>query len=139
LSAIASGTPPFSYTWKKNGVVLSGDVANAITINPMTPADVGTFAVEITGGNGGATNSAAISIAPGSVSPTNILAHANNNSLILSWPSNHTGWKLQMQTNNLGPKNGWATVTGSDATNVWTVPFNQTMPNAFFRLIYPGN
>jgi alpha-galactosidase len=139
LSTVASGTPPFSYTWKKNGVALSGDVANAITINPMSPADVGTFAVEITGGNGSATNSAALSIAPGSMSPTNILAQANNNNLILSWPTNHTGWKLQMQTNIPGSDTGWSTVTGSDGTNVWTVPFNQTMPNAFFRLIYPGD
>lgn len=95
--------------------------------------------MEVTGGIGSATNSATISIAPESLAPTNITAQSSGSSLIISWPTNYIGWRLETQTNGLGSSAGWSTLTGSDETNVWTFPFNQATPCVFFRLVYPGN
>jgi hypothetical protein len=139
LTTVASGTPPFIYVWKKNGTVLTGKTANTITINPMTAGDSANYTVEVNGGNGSATNSAIISILPASLNPTNIVAQISNGNLTLSWPADHTGWWLQSQTNNQGAGLGtnWTWVMGSTATNIWVIPFDETIPSAFFRLAYP--
>jgi alpha-galactosidase len=63
LSTTASGTPPFSYVWKKNGTMISGRNANALTINPVSLGDAGTYAVVVSGGNGNVTNSAILTVA----------------------------------------------------------------------------
>src|SRR5438046_444795 len=49
LSTIASGTPPFSYVWKRNGSPLGGQSVNTITLNPVNLDDAGTYSVQITG------------------------------------------------------------------------------------------
>ena len=59
----AYGTPPFSYAWRKNGVLMSGQTGNAITINPVSTGATGVYTVEVTGGSGRMTNSAMLSIA----------------------------------------------------------------------------
>lgn len=71
--------------------------------------------------------------------PTNLSLQVNGDNLVLSWPTNYIGWKLEMQTNNLASTSGWPVVSGSDATNIWAFPLTQGLPYAFFRLVYPGN
>jgi hypothetical protein len=62
----------------------------------------------------------------------------NNGQLQLSWPQDHTGWFVQIQTNSLGTGLGtnWTTVPGSNGTNVFTIPFNPTNGSVFLRLEY---
>jgi autotransporter-associated beta strand protein len=68
--------------------------------------------------------------------PTNItVLAAANNLLTLSWPADHTGWRLQMQTNDLASTN-WVDVEGSVNTNQIFFPV-ESASNAFFRLTYP--
>jgi hypothetical protein len=105
----------------------------------MTTAAVGDYTVEVTGGSGSATNTGALSIAPESLSSTNIGMQLSETNVILSWPTDHVGWKLQVQTNGLNSGNTWLNIPGSDTTNKWRIPMNQTTTGAFFRLIYPGN
>ncbi|HEX7652199.1 MAG TPA: autotransporter-associated beta strand repeat-containing protein, partial [Verrucomicrobiae bacterium] len=62
LSTKASGTPPFNYVWKKDGVVLNGRNANAFTLNPVGANDAGIYSVEVTGGSGKVTNSAILTV-----------------------------------------------------------------------------
>jgi predicted CxxxxCH...CXXCH cytochrome family protein len=126
----ASGTPPFIYTWKKDGALFSQG-ANTITINPVRIADAGTYAVEVAGGNGSATNSAFLTI----LNPTNLTAQWSEGMLVLSWPPAYTGWTLQMQTNAEGAD--WSNVTGSEATNTWIVPLGVSDVTTLFRLTYP--
>jgi autotransporter-associated beta strand protein len=61
--------------------------------------------------------------------------------LQLSWPADHTGWRLQSQTNALSvglkTTNLWFDVPGSALTNQITVPLVKTNPTVFYRLIYP--
>jgi hypothetical protein len=59
-----------------------------------------------------------------------------NSQLQLIWPSDHIGWRLQMQTNAIGLGTNWLTVSGSMATNRLTVPITSNV-TSFFRLAYP--
>jgi autotransporter-associated beta strand protein len=69
-----------------------------------------------------------------------VLANAiRSNTLTLSWPVDHAGWRLQVQTNtfNLGLGANWSTWPNS--TNVTSIPItlNPGNPTVFFRLAYP--
>jgi hypothetical protein len=135
FSAAASGTPPFSYAWRKNGALLGGQSANTITLNPVSLSDAGVYAVEVTGGNGAVTNTAVLTL----VSAVTLTATITGSELMLSWPAGYTGWRLQTQTNILtaAPGVDWTEVIGSRQTNAWAVPIDATSPSLFFRLIYP--
>ena len=60
-------------------------------------------------------------------------------SFVLSWPADHTGWRLQAQTNGLGIGLGtnWSYVPGSTATNSLSLPLDLHNGSAFYRLAYP--
>lgn len=62
--------------------------------------------------------------------------------LQLTWPSDHTGWRLLMQTNQLSAgvslnPHDWAVVVGASATNQLSLPIDATRSAEFYRLIYP--
>jgi len=42
-----------------------------------------------------------IKVVVASTSPANISAQVTGNNLTLTWPADHTGWRLQAQTNDL--------------------------------------
>ena len=65
-------------------------------------------------------------------------------SLKLAWPLDHTGYRLQAQTNSLatGLTTNWVTVSNVGSlnpsqTNQVTIPISTTNPTVFFRLVYP--
>jgi len=70
--------------------------------------------------------------------PTNIVLSVSGGQLTLSWPSDHTGWTLQAQTNALatGLRGVWVDVAGSTATNQVVIPINRSNPTVFYRLKY---
>jgi len=74
-----------------------------------------------------------------SVSETNITFTSSGGELTLSWPADHTGWRLQSQTNSLdaglGPN--WFDVAESSLTNKVVIPTDPTQGSVFYRLIYP--
>jgi len=59
--------------------------------------------------------------------------------LNLSWPADHLGWKLQMQTNSLsvGLNGAWVTLPATATVTNYTVPINPANPAVFIRMIYP--
>jgi len=74
--------------------------------------------------------------------PTNLVWSVSGTNLTLSWPADHTGWRLLMQTNNLNlgvsvNTNDWTTVANSAATNQLNLRLDPSQPGGFFRLIYP--
>lgn len=88
------------------------------------------------------TNGVLTYISTVNTSPTNLTWTVSSGSLILNWPSDHTGWRLLEQTNNLNlgissNTNDWGTVSGSVSTNQMTIPINLTNPADFYRLVYP--
>lgn len=68
--------------------------------------------------------------------PTNIVTSISGSLLTLSWPADHTGWTLQMQTNSLagGLGTNWVDVAGSTVINSTNITVDPTLPAAFFRL-----
>ena len=74
-----------------------------------------------------------------STTPTNITAQMANDTLTLTWPADHTGWRLQAQTNGLdvGLGTNWMDVPDSTNVNQVTVPVDPNPGSVFFRLIYP--
>lgn len=68
--------------------------------------------------------------------PTSIIVTPVGNNLTLSWPSDHTGWTLQVQTNTvaIGLSSNWVDVPGSTTTNSVTVPVDSARGAVFYRL-----
>ncbi len=68
--------------------------------------------------------------------PTNITARVNGSNLELGWPADHTGWTLQVQTNNLnvGLSNNWVDVPGSTSVDGVTNTINPTNGTVFYRM-----
>ena len=71
--------------------------------------------------------------------PTNIVFSVSGGNLTLSWPADHTGWELLVQTNSLsvGISNNWVPVAGSTSVNSIAIPINLTNGSVFYRLVYP--
>ena len=75
---------------------------------------------------------------PVNLTPTNIVATVTGNQMTLSWPSDHTGWTLQVQTNSLatGLGTNWVNVAGSTTTNQVSTTINPANGTVFYRLKY---
>ncbi len=71
--------------------------------------------------------------------PTNIVATITGSQLVLSWPADHTGWKLQAQTNTLanGLGTNWVTIPGTAASNTYTTSVAPANASVFYRMVYP--
>jgi fibronectin type 3 domain-containing protein len=68
-----------------------------------------------------------------SLVPPNLSFTISGGELQFTWPADHTGWRLQMNT-DLSTTN-WQDVPGTEAANAFSIP--PTNGAAFFRLVYP--
>lgn len=57
FKATPIGTGPFSYRWRKNGILMSGQNTSNLVFNAVTANDSATYSVEVTGQCNAATNS----------------------------------------------------------------------------------
>lgn len=71
----ASGTPPFSYQWLRNGSTISGATNFFLALTNLQPADATTYSVTVTGFVG-VTNSATAALTLGSAPAPNSTADA---------------------------------------------------------------
>ena len=57
----------------------------------------------------------------------------------LSWPQDHLGWRVQIQTNNLniGLAANWTTVPNSTNVTATNIVINLANGSVFLRMIYP--
>ena len=89
------------------------------------------------------TGSGALLVGPAfNLNPTNITAAFINGSLVLSWPADHTGWALLLQTNNLNKgvsvnTNDWMRQSSSVLTNQIIIPISPASLGGYYRLVYP--
>jgi hypothetical protein len=67
----------------------------------------------------------------------NLVNNGGQNGIQFNWPSDHTGWRLVMNTNGLASSGAWVTVPESAATNQVWLPINPSQSNVFFQLVYP--
>jgi hypothetical protein len=74
-----------------------------------------------------------------STNATSLIFDRSGSQMQLTWPPDHTGWTLQMQSNplNVGLGTNWVDVTGSTNVNSLSMPITTTNGCAFFRLVYP--
>jgi len=130
------------------GTLLLGDTFTLFT----SVTNKGTFAVTnlpALGSGLGWSNSLAINgkltvIAVTTVN-TNAFVMTNSvsgNVLTLTWPLDHTGYRLQVQTNGLATglvpaTNAWVTVPNSANVNTTNFIINPANGTVFYRLIYP--
>ncbi|MEI6078079.1 MAG: autotransporter-associated beta strand repeat-containing protein [Verrucomicrobiota bacterium] len=63
----------------------------------------------------------------------------SGNSLTLSWPADHIGWRLQVQTNSLesGLGGTWVEVPAAASQSSIILPVGNASGAVFYRLIYP--
>lgn len=118
-------------------------IANVTTTNfSDSPVLNGTnyFYVVVAANSVGASgNSAQVSARPTSLSPTSLGFSVAGDQFWLNWNPDHTGWRLQVQTNQIGVGLGtnWMTVANSTNVNQLAIPVSITNGNVFYRLIYP--
>ena len=76
---------------------------------------------------------------PPSLTATNITWLRNGNQLQLSWPPDHLGWRLEVQTNGVADGLGTNWVTVPDSTNVYQTNFviDPGAGSVFYRIAYP--
>ncbi|MBW8863676.1 MAG: autotransporter-associated beta strand repeat-containing protein [Verrucomicrobia bacterium] len=69
----------------------------------------------------------------------NLAIGVSANQIAISWPSDHTGWRLQIQTNDAltGLNTNWVDVPGVAVTNQAVLPMSVADASVFFRLTYP--
>jgi hypothetical protein len=103
----------------------------AVTVAPPVPAtglvwDTSQLAVDGT-----------LRVMPVNTNPPTLAADKSGNSLTLSWPPDHAGWRLQVQTNAAGIGTNWFTVPFSTNVVSVTAPIVPSNPCVFYRLVYP--
>jgi hypothetical protein len=115
----------FSYAGSEAGTYALGS----------TPANNFTYALTNTSGQ----IQFIVSTAGPSLTPVTLHYTNSGGQLHLSWPLDHTGWFIQIQTNSLnkGLGTNWTTVPASNGTNLFSLPVNPTNGSVFLRLSYP--
>jgi hypothetical protein len=131
--------PPLGMTINSSGVISWTPAANqSLTTNTIMTVVTNSNPFDLVNPHLTATNSFLVIVLP-STSATTLTSGLNGGKLTLTWPADHTGWKLQGQTNSLsqGLGTNWVLVVGSQSTNQVTLPVVSTNPAVFFRLTYP--
>jgi autotransporter-associated beta strand protein len=71
------------------------------------------------------------------LNPVNVTASPSGNMLELSWPADHTGWRVETNAVDITDPNFWFTFPGSTTTNDLVLPINPASSQVFFRLVFP--
>ena len=128
---LAAGVYPTVYSGLTATNFADGNVTNAVNYF---------YVVTAVGAGGESTNSLTVNATPlPSRQPVNLSFTPLGSQLQLSWPADHLGWRLLIQTNNLsaGLGTNWVTVANSTNLNQTTIPVNSTSGAVFLRLVYP--
>jgi len=72
-----------------------------------------------------------------SLTPVSLNFQTAANQLGLSWPADHIGWRLFVQTNSNGLGTNWQVMSGSELTNQIFLPIDPAQRSVFLRLAYP--
>jgi len=71
--------------------------------------------------------------------PVSMSSSVSGGSLTLTWPADHIGWSLQVQTNTLsvGISTNWVVVPGSTTNTSMVIPIDSGNGSVFYRLVTP--
>jgi hypothetical protein len=97
------------------------------------------FTVSAVNAAGQGSDSAPVSVQPVSMIPPQVTFGSGAGGLQVTWPQDHVGWTLQVQTNSPGAGFGtnWVPVPASRSTNQFVLPFDPADGSVFVRLAYP--
>jgi hypothetical protein len=133
-------SPPAGASINAGGVITWTPTASqTLTTNTITTVVTNSNPYDLVNPHLSATNSFLAIVLP-NTSRTNItMSSVNPTNLSLSWPADHTGWRIQVQTNTLakGLGTNWTAISGSAATNQLVIPVTKTNGVVVFRMIYP--
>jgi hypothetical protein len=141
-----NGTPETdSYNVKRSttpGGPYSIVASNVTSLTFTNTASNGTwyyFVVSSVNLAGQGPNSAEASARPVSFAQPQITYTSTATQVQLTWPADHTGYRLLTQTNapGVGLTTNWVTVPGSTNNNTLIFPIDGTQGSVFFRLVYP--
>ena len=121
------------------GIIGANVSGLALTINGLSNGVMYYYTISATNSVGESAISTQVNARPTSSAVPQLGSTFNTGQLTLNWPLDHTGWRLQMQTNSLGQGLGtnWVTVPDSANTNQMLIPIDPANGSAFFRLVYP--
>jgi hypothetical protein len=129
--------------------IVSGGPYSAIQTNLMSTNYVDTavtngvtyyYVVSAVNSGGESPDSAEVSAEPmPSLAPVSLAVQNNGNELQVSWPADHIGWYLEIQTNppGAGLTTNWTIFAGSNTTNQMLIPFDPANGSVFLQLMYP--
>jgi hypothetical protein len=153
IPVTAVGTPPIGYQWTNlnTGATLASGVTNGSSLDATlvysnVPASWNGDQLELIVTNNYGTTNVFVTLSITNMvtvnpNPTNIVFSATGGQLTLTWPADHTGWRLQAQTNGTSAPGitatNWYDISGSAATDQFVVPIGPTNGSVFYRLIYP--
>ena len=125
------------------GIPLTNGVASVTnTMSLSSPANV--LAVQVVSQDLSQTNIYTVNVLlQPSQSVPKLTNSVSGNNLVLSWPADHLGYRLLVQTNNLnkgvsGNTNDWGTVAGSQSLTATNLAIIKTgVTNQYYKLVYP--
>jgi polygalacturonase len=120
--------------------IIANPVATNYSDTAVIPGTVYYYIVTATNSAGESPNSAQASAMPlPSLLATNLNFQVSGNQLQISWPQDHLGWELQIQTNDMSSGIGTNWVSVPNSANVLTTNIDISPANdcVFFRLVYP--
>jgi len=125
-----------AYTWASSNPA----IATINTSGLVTASLPGTTTVTATTVDGGWIASTLVTVTNTTTSTLLTYTQPGGTNLILTWPADHRGWLLQVQTNAPGAGLGtnWVTVPGSAITTAATNAINPASASVFYRLAYPN-
>ena len=139
-NAHPTATNRLIYNGSSLGTLNSGTASAPLT---LTLGVTNVLQVLVTAQDGVTTNLYTINLIeqPSLVAPV-LTNNASATSLTLSWPADHLGYRLLVQTSNLdrgisSNPNDWATVAGSTTVTTTSLPIVKTNLNEYYRLVYP--
>jgi hypothetical protein len=77
-----------------------------------------------------------------SQTPPNLTSSVSGNTLTLTWPADHLGYRLLVQTNNLAQgvssnPGDWGSAPGSTSMMTTNLPVVNATLDEYYRLVYP--
>ena len=108
ISVVASGDPPLTYRWKKDGVVIPGAAERSLVWNGIRLSDAGDYSVVVSNGEGSVeSRSAQIVVFPLVTPPFRVEAHlvaeAQQRTLKLDWTGGIGPFTVQEAATPMGP------------------------------------
>ncbi|HGJ64371.1 TPA: T9SS type A sorting domain-containing protein, partial [bacterium] len=130
INVIATGTPPLTYQWYKDGTIITGATTEQFHINGLQASDDGFYTCEITSSCGSViTDGTALQIIQITVDPGSDVAFCNNNPVQL----------MATATSNYPAVSGsfsylWSPPEGLNATNIPN-PLAQPLGNTQYQIV----